>query len=67
MNDEKKHDICKRCKHYPLPPSELWRSVEACDSPEYKMEDRCFTFRRLLRMGDKSQIQWTDATWNPTT
>jgi hypothetical protein len=51
MNDEKKYDICKRCGHYRFLHLNFGGQCEACDSPEYKMEERCFTFHEAVTNG----------------
>src|ERR1043166_5567563 len=41
-------------------PSAVQDSDPHCPTPQYALESR-------LSMGDKSAIEWTDATWNPVT
>ena len=43
-----KHTICANCGHYYHLHLNFKGECDACDSPEYKMEDRCPGFEAVV-------------------
>ncbi len=47
MKDEEKYRICANCGHYYFLHLNFKGECDACDSPEYKLENRCQHFKAL--------------------